>query len=65
MGTVTENIDYLRLLYARVGTPRCPEHSNELAAMSLSDMTTKILSEYHEKNIAVLAPIVKKQKENR
>ncbi|MBT5406462.1 MAG: excinuclease ABC subunit UvrA, partial [Gammaproteobacteria bacterium] len=62
VGTVTEIYDYLRLLYARVGTPRCPEHSNELAAMSLSDMTTKILSEYHENNIAVLAPIVKKQK---
>ena len=62
VGTVTEIYDYLRLLYARVGTPRCPEHSNELAAMSLSDMTTKVLSEYHEKNIAVLAPIVKKQK---
>ena len=64
VGTVTEIYDYLRLLYARVGTPRCPEHSNELAAMSLSDMTTKILSEYHEKNIAVLAPIVKNKKEN-
>ena len=62
VGTVTEIYDYLRLLYARVGTPRCPEHSNELEAMSVSDMTIKILSEYHEKNIVVLAPLVKKQK---
>ena len=62
VGTVTEIYDYLRLLYARVGTPRCPEHSNELEAMSVSDMTIKILSEYHEKNIIVLAPLVKKQK---
>ena len=62
VGTVTEIYDYLRLLYARVGTPRCPEHSNELKAMSVSDMTTKILSEYHEKNIVVLSPLVKEQK---
>ena len=62
VGTVTEIYDYLRLLYARVGTPRCPEHSNELEAMSVSDMTTKILSEYHKQNIIILAPLVKKQK---
>ena len=62
VGTVTEIYDYLRLLYARVGTPKCPEHSNELEAMSVSDMTIKILSEYHEKNIISASSFSKKTK---
>ena len=53
VGTVTEIYDYLRLLYARVGTPRCPEHSNELEAMSVSDMTTKILSKSFSFNLSI------------
>ena len=62
VGTVTEIYDYLRLLFARVGTPRCPEHTIELEAISVGDMTEKILSESTEKDIAILAPIVKQQK---
>ncbi len=62
VGTVTEIYDYLRLLYARVGTPRCPEHEVDLEAMSISDMTDKILSDYSENNIMILSPIVKNQK---
>ena len=62
VGTVTEIYDYLRLLYARVGTPKCPEHNIELAAMSVTDMTEKILKEYSDQNIMVLSPIVRKQK---
>ena len=62
VGTVTEIYDYLRLLYARVGTPRCPEHEVDLEAMSISDMTDKILSDHSENNIMILSPIVKNQK---
>ena len=45
-----------------MGTPRCPEHEVELEAMSISDMTDKILSDYSENNIMILSPIVKNQK---
>ena len=62
VGTVTEIYDYLRLLYARVGTARCPVHDIELDAMTIGDMSEKIIKEYNGIQIAVLAPIVKKQK---
>ena len=62
VGTVTEIYDYLRLLFARVGTPRCPEHEIELEAITVGDMTEKILKECPEKDIVILAPIVKQQK---
>ena len=62
VGTVTEIYDYLRLLYARVGTPRCPDHSVDLEAMSISDMTYKVLNDLSEENIMILSPIVKSQK---
>jgi len=62
VGTVTEIYDYLRLLYARVGTPRCPDHHVDLEAMSISDMTKKLLDEFSNKNIMILSPIVKNQK---
>jgi len=62
VGTVTEIYDYLRLLYARVGTPRCPDHSVDLEAMSISDMTYKVLNDLSEENIMILSPIVKNQK---
>ena len=59
---MTEIYDYLRLLYARVGTPRCPYHSVDLEAMSISDMTYKVLNDLSEENIMILSPIVKNQK---
>ena len=62
VGTVTEIYDYLRLLYARVGTPRCPDHHVDLEAMSISDMTKKLLDEFLNENIMILSPIVKNQK---
>ncbi len=62
VGTVTEIYDYLRLLYARVGTPRCPDHHVDLEAMSISDMTKKLLDEFSNKSIMILSPIVKNQK---
>ena len=62
VGTVTEIYDYLRLLFARVGVPRCPEHKIELQANSVGEITEKILNECKERTIAILAPIIKQQK---
>ena len=62
VGTVTEIYDYLRLLYARVGSPRCPDHLVNLEAMSISDMTNKLLHGYLDKKLMILSPIVKNQK---
>ena len=50
------------MLFARVGVPQCPEHKTKLEAISVSDMTEKILKESKEENIMILSPIVKKQK---
>ena len=49
-------------MYARVGTPRYPEHHVDLEAMSISDMTNKLLHEYLDKKLMILSPIVKNQK---
>ena len=62
VGTVTEIYDYLRLLFARVGSPQCPEHSIELKAMSYSDIAEKILKDYKNNKIMIIAPVVKQQK---
>ena len=62
VGTVTEIYDYLRLLFARVGSPKCPEHNIELKAMSYSDISKKILSDYANKKIMIISPVVKQQK---
>ncbi len=62
VGTVTEIYDYLRLLFARVGTPQCPEHFIELKAMSYSDIAEKIIKDYKNKKIMIIAPVVKQQK---
>ncbi len=62
VGTVTEIYDYLRLLFARVGSPQCPEHSIELMAMSYSDIADKIIKDYKNAKIMIIAPVVKQQK---
>ena len=62
VGTVTEIYDYLRLLFARVGSPKCPEHSIELKAMSYSDIADKIMKDYKNNKIMIIAPVVKQQK---
>ena len=62
VGTVTEIYDYLRLLYARIGEPRCPEHNVGLDAMSTSDMYKTLLRTVKDKTIFILAPIVRQQK---
>ena len=62
VGTVTEIYDYLRLLYARIGEPKCPEHNVSLDAMSTSEMYLKLNKTTENKNILILSPIVRQQK---
>jgi len=58
VGTVTEIHDYLRLLFARAGTPRCPEHGIELAAQTVSQMVDQVLTLPEETRLMILAPLV-------
>ncbi|WP_282177595.1 excinuclease ABC subunit UvrA [Vibrio nereis] len=62
VGTITEVYDYLRLLYARVGEPRCPEHKAPLAAQTISQMVDKVLEMPQGSKMMLLAPIVKERK---
>lgn len=62
VGTITEVYDYLRLLYARVGEPRCPDHSIPLAAQTISQMVDKVLELPAGSKMMLLAPIVKERK---
>ncbi|MGH8482109.1 MAG: excinuclease ABC subunit UvrA, partial [Nevskiaceae bacterium] len=62
VGTVTEIHDYLRLLYARVGTPRCPDHGVTLEAQSVSQMVDQVLALPAESAWMLLAPIVRGRK---
>src|SRR5438132_8548110 len=57
VGTITEIHDYLRLLYARVGTPYCPEHKLALESQSVSQMVDHVLALPADTRIMVLAPI--------
>lgn len=61
VGTTTEIHDYLRLLYARVGTPHCPTHQLALQAQSISQMVDTVLTWPAETRIAILAPILFEQ----
>jgi excinuclease ABC subunit A len=58
VGTVTEIHDYLRLLFARVGTPYCPEHGLALQAHSVAQMVDQLLALAEETKLMVLAPVV-------
>jgi len=62
VGTVTEIHDYLRLLYARVGTPYCPEHNLGLSAQSVSQMVDHVLDLPPDTRVAILAPVVAERK---
>ncbi len=62
VGTVTEIYDYLRLLYARAGIPRCPEHGVELAAQTVSQMVDQILALPEGLRIMLLAPVIQDRK---
>ncbi len=62
VGTITEIYDYLRLLYARTGTPVCPDHGEKLEAQTISQMTDQILALPEGQPIMLLAPIIKERK---
>ncbi len=62
VATVTEIYDYLRLLYARAGTPRCPNHGLELAAQTVSQMVDQVLELSEGTALLLLAPVVKDRK---
>ena len=58
VGTITEIYDYLRLLYARVGEPRCPHHGEPLDAQTVSQMVDQVLALPENKRIMILAPVI-------
>ncbi len=62
VGTVTEIHDYLRLLYARAGTPYCPEHGLPLAAQTVSQMVDTVLALPEDTRLMVLAPVARGRK---
>ena len=62
VGTVTEIYDYLRLLYARAGTPRCPDHGADLEAQTVSQMVDQVLSLPAGSRLLLLAPVVADRK---
>ncbi|HWK71541.1 MAG TPA: excinuclease ABC subunit UvrA [Burkholderiaceae bacterium] len=62
VGTITEIHDYLRLLYARVGTPYCPDHGLPLQAQSVSQMVDKVQSWAPDTRLAILAPLARSRK---
>jgi excinuclease ABC subunit A len=62
VGTITEIYDYLRLLYARAGEPRCPTHGVPLDAQTVSQMVDKVLSFEEGSKLMMLAPVVQDRK---
>ena len=62
VGTITEVHDYLRLLFARVGTPRCPDHGHPLQAQTVSQMVDAMLTLNPEHRWMLLAPVVRERK---
>ncbi|MCZ6734071.1 MAG: excinuclease ABC subunit UvrA [Gammaproteobacteria bacterium] len=62
VGTVTEIYDYLRLLYARVGEPRCPEHSVTLEAQTVSQMVDYVMAYPEDTRVMLLAPLIQDRK---
>ena len=62
VGTITEIYDYLRLLYARAGEPRCPEHGTALDAQTVSEMVDQIMSLPEGSKLMMLAPVIRNRK---
>ncbi|SFX69356.1 excinuclease ABC subunit A [Marinospirillum alkaliphilum DSM 21637] len=62
VGTITEIYDYLRLLYARTGIPRCPEHDVPLEAKTVTEMVDEVLKLPEDSRILILAPVVQDRK---
>ena len=62
VGTVTEIYDYLRLLYARVGTPYCPTHNEPIVAQTIRQMTDRLMKEVDGERIQILSPVIHREK---
>ena len=62
VGTITEIHDYMRLLFAKVGQPRCPEHHHQLEAQTISQMVDSVLALPEDTKVMVLAPVVRERK---
>ena len=62
VGTITEIYDYLRLLFARVGEPRCPDHNIKLEAQTISQMVDTVLALPEGSKLMLLAPVIKDRK---
>ncbi|MBE2293931.1 MAG: excinuclease ABC subunit UvrA, partial [Phycisphaerales bacterium] len=62
VGTITEIYDYLRLLYARAGIPRCPDHGIDLDAQTVSQMVDQVLALPEGTRLMLLAPVIKERK---
>jgi excinuclease ABC subunit A len=62
VGTITEIYDYLRLLFARAGTPRCPEHGETLEAQTVSQMVDQVLGLPEGTRLMLLAPVISERK---
>ena len=62
VGTVTEIYDYLRLLFARAGRPRCPDHGKDLAAQTISQMVVQVMAKEAGTRLMMLAPVVRERK---
>ena len=62
VATVTEIYDYLRLLYARIGTPYCPNHHEPIIHQSIEEMTNKVMNFTEGTKIEIMAPVVREEK---
>ncbi|MGC3250954.1 hypothetical protein, partial [Pseudomonas aeruginosa] len=62
VGTITEIYDYLRLRYARVGSPRCPDHDMPLEAQTVSQMVHQVLALPEGSKLMLLAPVNRERK---
>ena len=62
VGTITEIYDYLRLLFARVGEPHCPDHNIKLEAQTVSQMVDKVMALQDGSRVMILAPIIRDRK---
>ena len=62
VGTITEIYDYLRLLFARAGEPRCPDHDQPLEAQTISQMVDQVLAMPEDSKLMILAPVIRDRK---
>ncbi|WP_352339025.1 excinuclease ABC subunit UvrA [Psychrobacter sp. 16-MNA-CIBAN-0192] len=62
VGTITEIYDYLRLLYARIGTPFCPEHNEPMVAQTVTEMVDHVMALPEDSKLMILAPVIRERK---